>query len=79
MKAIGIVREIDRLGRIVIPIELRRTMDMNVGDPLEFYTEGDKIIMRKYQPACIFCGSADEISTYKGKKICGKCRMELKT
>lgn len=79
MKAIGIVRPIDSLGRITLPAELRHTMDIDVDDTVEFYTEGDKIIMRKYQPACIFCSSADEISTYKGKKICGKCRMELKT
>ena len=60
MKSTGVVRKLDNLGRIVIPIELRKTMDIAVKDTLEIFTEGDQIILKKYHPACIFCN--DEIA-----------------
>ena len=55
MKSTGIVRKVDELGRIVIPIELRRTLDIDIKDALEIYVDGDQIILKKYEPACIFC------------------------
>ena len=59
MKAIGVVRKVDELGRIVIPVELRRNMDIEVKDSLEIYTEDNCIILKKYEPSCIFCGVPD--------------------
>lgn len=78
MKATGIVRKVDELGRVVVPIELRRTMSIDIKDPVEIYVDGDSIILKKYQPACIFCDSADNVIEYKGKNICKKCMEALK-
>lgn len=78
MKATGIVRQVDDLGRIVIPKELRRTFDIAERDNLEIFTEGEQIILKKYQPACIFCGEAEDVVDYKGKKICKHCLEELR-
>jgi len=78
MKSTGVVRKIDDLGRIVIPIELRRTLNLDIKDPVEIYTEGEMIILKKYQPDCIFCGNADNIQVIKGKNVCKKCLQELK-
>lgn len=78
MKATGIVRRIDDLGRVVIPKELRRTLVINEGDPLEIYTEGELIILKKYEPSCIFCGEANEVINYKGKNICKHCMDKLR-
>ncbi len=79
MKSTGIVRKIDELGRVVIPIELRRNLDLEVKDPVEIYTEGDMIILKKYEPACIFCGQARDVSVIKGKSVCPACLEELKS
>jgi transcriptional pleiotropic regulator of transition state genes len=78
MKATGIVRRIDDLGRVVIPKELRRTFDIAEGDPLEIFVDGETIILKKYEPACIFCGDAKNSTVYKGKNICQNCMNELK-
>jgi len=78
MKSTGVVRKVDELGRIVIPIELRRTLDIAEKDALEIYVDGDTVILKKYQPACIFCGEANDVTNYKGKKICKSCLIELK-
>ena len=78
MKTTGIVRKVDELGRIVLPIELRRTLDISLRDPLEIYVEGDCIVLKKYNPTCIFCGSKEDILVYHEKNICGKCIEELK-
>jgi len=78
MKSIGIVRKVDELGRVVLPIELRRIHGIGEGDPLEIYVEGSNIILRKYEPACIFCGNAKNVEVYKGKNICSRCMKELK-
>ena len=78
MKSIGIVRKVDELGRVVLPIELRRTFNIAERDALEIYTEEGMIILKKYEPTCIFCGDAREIETFKGKNICSKCRRELR-
>lgn len=78
MKATGIVRKVDELGRIVIPIELRRTLNINIKDELEIYVEGDLIMLKKYEPKCIFCGSGENIVDFKGKNVCASCRAELR-
>ncbi|GAA0115625.1 MULTISPECIES: AbrB/MazE/SpoVT family DNA-binding domain-containing protein [Clostridium] len=77
MKSTGIVRRVDELGRIVIPIELRRTLDIEIKDALEIYVDGDQIILKKYEPACIFCGNARDVTNYKGKNICEDCLKDL--
>jgi transcriptional pleiotropic regulator of transition state genes len=79
MKSTGVVRRVDELGRIVIPIELRRTLDIAEKDALEIYVDGEQIILKKYEPACIFCGDARDVTNYRGKNICKKCMTELKT
>ena len=71
MKSTGIVRKVDELGRIVLPIELRRTLGIEEKDRIEIFVDGESIILRKYQPACIFC--AKDIINYKGKNICPDC------
>ncbi len=77
MKSTGIVRRVDELGRIVLPIELRRTLDISEKDALEIYVDEDKIILKKYQPACIFCDDAKDVINFKGKNICRKCLKEI--
>lgn len=77
MKSTGIVRKVDELGRIVLPIELRRTMNIEVKDALEIYVDGDQIVLKKYEPSCIFCGNAKDIIHYKGKNVCSACAHEL--
>jgi transcriptional pleiotropic regulator of transition state genes len=77
MKSTGVVRKVDELGRIVIPIELRRTMCIEEKDALEIYVDAEKIILRKYEPACIFCGNAEGVLNYKGKNLCKSCLTEL--
>ncbi|MDR0885970.1 MAG: AbrB/MazE/SpoVT family DNA-binding domain-containing protein [Clostridiales Family XIII bacterium] len=78
MKAIGIVRKVDELGRIVLPMELRRTFNIEKEDPLEIFVDDDAIVLKKYQPACIFCGSADGIQQVHGKNVCAACIDEMK-
>lgn len=78
MKSTGIVRKVDELGRVVLPIELRRTLNIAEKDALEIYVDGESIILKKYEPACIFCSNAKDIITYKGKNICSSCKDELK-
>ncbi len=78
MKATGIVRDVDPLGRIVIPKELRKTFGIMDGDPLEIFVDSGMIILKPYEPACIFCGQADgNVKEYKGKLICGRCAKEI--
>lgn len=69
MKSTGIVRKVDELGRIVLPIELRRTLDIAEKDSLEIYVDGPKIILKKYNPACIFCDDASDVINYRGKEM----------
>lgn len=78
MKATGIVRKVDELGRIVLPIELRRTLDIEIKDSLEIFVDEDCIILKKYTPACIFCGNANNVMRVKTKNICADCIEELK-
>ena len=79
VKSTGIVRRVDELGRVVIPIELRRTLQIAEKDALEIYVDGEKIILKKYEPACIFCGSADHMHIYKDKNICATCLDEMRS
>lgn len=78
MKATGIVRRLDDLGRIVLPIELRRTLNLEIKDPVEIFTENDCVILKKFEPTCIFCGSSKEVAEFKGKTVCAGCLKELK-
>lgn len=77
LKSTGIVRKVDELGRVVLPIELRRTLQIEDHDPLEIYVDGERIVLRKYQPACVFCGLADDVATFKGKNVCRSCRSSM--
>lgn len=77
MKATGVVRGVDQLGRIVLPVELRRNLNIDIKDSLEIYVDGDMVILKKYEPACVFCGNAKGIKHYEGKNICNKCIGKL--
>lgn len=77
MKSTGIVRKVDELGRIVLPMEIRNTLNINQKDPLEIFVEEDRIVLKKYEPSCIFCGSADENVTLNGKRVCKACIAKL--
>jgi transcriptional pleiotropic regulator of transition state genes len=73
MKATGIVRRLDQLGRVVLPMELRRTFKIDDNSPLEIFVDSDRIILRKYEPTCIFCGNAEEVVSFNGKNVCKSC------
>lgn len=77
MKSTGIVRKIDNLGRVVLPIELRRIFDIDKEDPVEIFVDDNYILMKKYEPACVFCNDAKDVVNYKGKNICPRCLKEL--
>ncbi len=78
MKSTGIVRNIDGLGRVVIPIELRRGFDLDIKDAVEIFTDGDTIILKKLQTRCVFCGNNEDVKNFKGKCLCPQCLSELK-
>ena len=78
IKSTGIVRRVDDLGRVVLPIELRRTLGISEKDSLEIYVDGDNILLKKYEPACTFCGNAGDTIHYKGHMICKDCLEELR-
>jgi transcriptional pleiotropic regulator of transition state genes len=78
MKSTGIVRNIDELGRIVIPKEIRKKLDIKSSDPIEIYVDGSNIILTKCSTSCLFCDSEDEVSEFKGKSVCRACLEELK-
>jgi len=73
MKSTGIVRKVDELGRVVIPIELRRTLNIGIRDALEIFTEADTIILRGYKPLCYICGGSIDLKEFKNRKICSDC------
>lgn len=77
MKSTGMVRRIDELGRIVLPIEMRRSLGINIRDSVEIFVEGNKIILKKHEDKCIFCGSTKDISKLHGKSICENCMIEI--
>lgn len=77
MKATGIVRRVDELGRVVIPIEIRTKFDISEKDPLEIYVDGSSIILKKYEPNCVFCGNSKKLINYKDKLICKNCLKKI--
>lgn len=77
MKSTGIIRKVDELGRIVIPIELRNKLDIAIKDPIEIFVEGSSIVLKKYEQNCIFCGNTKELTSYKDKLICTKCLTKI--
>lgn len=77
MKSTGVVRKVDELGRVELPIELRRTLNIDIKDPMEIFVEGELIILKKYEPACVFCGEASNVENFRGKNVCHKCAAEL--
>jgi transcriptional pleiotropic regulator of transition state genes len=77
MKSTGIIRKVDDLGRIVLPIELRRMLDIAERDELEIFMENDRIVLQKYEPACIFCGSGRGLANYRGKNVCAECARKI--
>ena len=78
MKSTGIVRKVDELGRIVLPIEIRRTLGIDKYDAVEIFVDEEKIVLKKYEPSCIFCGNADNLALFKGKLVCAECANTLK-
>ena len=77
MKSTGIIRKVDDLGRIVLPIELRRTLDIEERDELEIYMENDRIILQKFEAACLFCGSSRGLVVYRKKNVCQECIKKM--
>lgn len=77
MKSTGIIRKLDELGRVVIPIELRTKFNLSEKDPLEIYVDGPSIILKKYESNCIFCGKVENLKEFKDKQICPNCLSKL--
>jgi transcriptional pleiotropic regulator of transition state genes len=78
MKATGYTRKVDSLGRIVLPKSLRKQMDIAINDDIKFLVDGDMVVIKKYEPSCIFCDTEENVSKYRGKYICSKCMDELR-
>ena len=78
MKSTGVTRQIDELGRFVLPVEIRRALNINLKDYLEIHVENDSIVLRKFQPSCLFCGNTEDNVLYEGKRICRACLDKLK-
>lgn len=77
MKSTGIIRRVDELGRVVIPIEIRNQFNIVEKDPIEIYVDGSSIILKKFEPNCIFCGNTKDLFTYNEKLICSKCIKKI--
>ena len=77
MKATGIIRKVDELERVVIPIEIRNKFNIVEKDPIEIYVDESSIVLKKYEPNCIFCGETNNLVEYKGKLVCKKCSEKL--
>lgn len=77
MRATGIVRRVDKLGRVVLPMELRRTMEIGEKDPVEIYVGRNEIILKKYEPSCVFCGKVKDVVDFKGHNVCPACIKEI--
>ncbi len=78
MKSTGILRSVDELGRIVLPKSMRQNLEISERDQMEIYTEGDRIILRKHQPSCVFCEGVENVVFFNGKRVCAACLEELK-
>ena len=77
MKSTGIIRKVDDLGRIVLPIELRRTLDIAIQDELEIYLDNDKVVLKKYEPSCVFCSASRNLLNYRGRNVCAECVRKM--
>lgn len=77
MKSTGIIRRVDELGRVVIPIEIRNQFDIVERDPIEIYVNGSSIILKKFEPNCIFCGNNEDLLSYNDKLICSDCASKI--
>ena len=78
MKTKGLIRHVDELGRIVVPKEMRKKLDIKEGSLIEITMEGDTIVLKKDQAICVFCGAEGEMGAFKGKTVCKSCLAELK-
>ena len=78
MIPIGVVKRMDRLGRILLPSDLRTAMNIKTDDPFEIFVDSDCIILKKYAPSCMFCNSCESVASFKGKNICATCLKELR-
>lgn len=79
MRSTGIVRKVDEVGRLVLPSELRRTHGLNEGTAVEIFVDGEAVMLRRYEPLCVFCGGGDELRFHHGKRICSTCRQTVST
>lgn len=80
MESTGIVRNLDQLGRIVLPAETRRLLDIEIKDSIEIFIDGESLMFRKYAPGCVFCGeSPDDLMYFRGKMVCKSCREDMAT
>ena len=77
MLSTGITRPVDELGRVVLPKELRKSIGINIKDPLEIFVDGNMILLKKYEPGCCLCGDMTDTINFKGKKVCLACKNEL--
>lgn len=77
MKSTGLIRKLDPLGRLVVPVNLRQTMSIEPGDPMEIYMDGNTIVLRKHQNGCSICGDEGKMTFFYGKTICNKCVSEI--
>ena len=77
IKSTGIIRKIDSLGRIVLPMELRNKLGVMEKDPIEILVDGSSIILKKYNPNCIFCGNSKDLFQFNDKLICNKCKEKI--
>ncbi|MBP2655704.1 MAG: abrB [Firmicutes bacterium] len=77
MKSTGVLRKVDELGRVVIPVELRREMGIEQKDSLEIFVDDDNIVLRKHEPGCIFCGEVSNVTWFKGKNVCKACMVSM--
>ncbi len=79
MKSTGMIRCVDELGRIVLPKSIRQNLEIADRDQIEIFIDGDRIVLQKFHPSCIFCsGEAQDVIVYKGKRICGQCLAVMK-
>lgn len=79
MKSTGIVRRVDELGRVVLPIELRRNLGIGDRDSLEIFVDGERIVLSKFSAACVFCGEVDDVMDFKGKNVCASCLSGIRS
>ena len=77
MKPTGIVRPMDDAGRIVLPVEIRKTLRWRPGDPIEILADEESVMLRRYQPGCVFCGEVKGLTTFKERRVCKWCRKEM--